>query len=246
MAKKTTPKKPSTASRGGVKGIRFPGESPRYRAAREKLLTSEVALRRQIEAVAAERRTLPLGGALKQDYAFDELATAADHTVMRREVRLSALFAKGKETLILYSYMFGPEMTAPCRMCTSMLDALDGNALSITQRVNLAVVAKSPINRIVEMARGREWRNLRLLSSAGNTYNRDYHGEDAKGGQMPMLNVFVRRNGRIYHAYGTEMLYASADKGQDMRHLDPVWPLWNVFDLTPDGRGTAWYPKLNY
>jgi predicted dithiol-disulfide oxidoreductase (DUF899 family) len=225
---------------------RFPGESPKYRAAREKLLESEIALRRQIEAVAAERRALPLGGAVKEDYVFEELATATDHTTARRNVRVSQLFSPGKDTLVVYNYMFGPQMAAPCPMCTSMLDSLDGNAQHITQRVNLAVVAKSPIDRILEVARGRGWHNLRLLSSAGNSYNRDYHGENADGGQLPMLNVFTRKNGRIYHAYGSEMLFAPADRGQDGRHVDAIWPLWNVLDFTPEGRGATWYPKLRY
>ena len=165
---------------------------------------------------------------------------------MRREVRLSDLFEKGKDTLVVYSYMFGPRMAAPCPMCTSMLDSLDGSASHITQRISLAVVAKSPIDRILQVARDRGWRNLRLLSSAGNTYNRDYHGENAKGAQLPMLNVFTRRQGRIHHTYGTELLFAPADRGQDGRHVDSIWPLWNVFDLTPDGRGAKWYPRLRY
>jgi len=246
MAKtKATKTQPAQASSSRTRGVRFPGESPTYRAAREKLLKSEIALRRQIEAVAAERRKLPLGGTLKEDYAFEELLTAPDHSTIRRDVRLSQLFAKGKDTLAVYSYMFGPQMAAPCPMCTSMLDSLDGNAQHISQHVNLAVVAKSPIDRILEVARGRGWQNLRLLSSAGNSYNRDYYGEH-HGGQLPMLNVFTRKNGRIYHTYGSEMLFAPADRGQDGRHVDAIWPLWNVLDFTPEGRGTTWYPKLRY
>ena len=143
MPKKTTPK-----SSRGLHAVRLPGETPKYRAARDKLLKNEIALRRQIEAVAAERRKLPLGGALKEDYVFDELASATDHTAVRREVGLSELFAKGKDTLVVYSYMFGPQMAAPCPLCTSMLDSLAGSAPHITQRINLAVVAKSPIDRI--------------------------------------------------------------------------------------------------
>lgn len=240
------PKKTTTKSSRGLHAVRLPGETPKYRAARDKLLKNEIALRRQIEAVAAERRKLPLGGALKEDYVFDELASATDHTAVRREVGLSELFAKGKDTLVVYSYMFGPQMAAPCPLCTSMLDSLAGSAPHITQRINLAVVAKSPIDRILQVARGRGWCDLRLLSSAGNTYNRDYHGETDKGAQLPMLNIFTRRQGRIYHTYGTELLFAPADRGQDGRHVDSIWPLWNVFDLTPDGRGTNWYPKLRY
>jgi predicted dithiol-disulfide oxidoreductase (DUF899 family) len=238
--------KKKRATKRELHAIRFPGETPAYRAARDKLLKEEVALRRQVEAVAAMRRKLPPGGALREDYVFDEITPAIDKTAARGQVKLSELFADGKDTLIVYSYMFGPRMAKPCPMCTSMLDSLDGNAPHVTQRVNLVVVAASPVDRILQVARDRGWRHLRLLSSANNTYSRYYHGENEKGGQLPTLNVFARRKGRIYHTYCTEMLFAPPDRGQDGRHVDAIWPLWNVLDLTPEGRGTTWYPKLRY
>ena len=156
------------------------------------------------------------------------------------------LFDDGKDTLIIYNFMYGPEAARPCPSCTSILDSLDGEAPHVAQRANLAVVAKSPIERIREFAKERGWRNLRLLSSQGSTYNHDYQGENAKGEQMPALNVFVRRNGKIYHFYNTELMFAPADPGQDMRHVDMIWPLWNLFDVTPEGRGTKWKPALSY
>ena len=158
---------------------------------------------------------------------------------------MSELFRRDA-SLVVYSYMYGPAMAKPCPMCTCMLDSLDGAAPHAGQRVNLVVVAKSPIQRIRAIARERGWRNLRLLSSAGNSYNRDYRGEDAKGSQLPALNVFTRRGGKIYHAYCTELLFAPSDPGQNARHVDAIWPLWNLFDFTPEGRGTDWYPKLEY
>jgi len=63
---------------------------------------------------------------------------------------------------------------------------------------------------------------------------------------LPPLNVFVRRDGKIYHFYNTELLFAPKEPGQDARHVDSIWPLWSLFDFTPDGRGTNWYPKLTY
>jgi predicted dithiol-disulfide oxidoreductase (DUF899 family) len=222
--------------------VRFPGESAKYRAARNALLEDEMALRATIEAVASKRRKLPLGGAIPEDYVFDELA--ADGSV--RHVRMSELFAPGKNTLIVYSYMYGPQMVSPCTSCTSILDGLEGQSDHVTQRVNFVVVAKSPIDRIVNVARERGWDNLRLLSSAANTYNRDYRGENEKGDQTPSLNVFVKRDGRVHHFYQTELLFAPTDKGQDGRHVDMIWPLWNLFDVTPEGRGTNWYPRLRY
>jgi len=222
--------------------VRFPGESAKYRSARNALLKDEMALRDRLEAVASKRRKLPLGGAIPEDYVFDEIA--ADGTT--GHVRISELFAPGRDTLILYSYMFGPMMSAPCVSCTSILDGLDGQSAHVNQRTNFAVVAKSPIDRIMTVARERGWNQLRLLSSAGNTYNRDYYGESENGEQRPSLNVFVKRDGRVHHFYHSELMFPPTDRGVDSRHVDLIWPLWNLFDVTPEGRGTNWYPRLKY
>jgi predicted dithiol-disulfide oxidoreductase (DUF899 family) len=217
----------------------FPGEGAEYRAARDRLLEAEAALRRQTEAVAAQRRALPPGGVVPEDYVFAEGRDG-------RPVRLSEMFG-ARPTLLVYSYMFGPAMAAPCPMCTAMLDGLDGQADHITQRAALAVVARSPIGRILDFAQARGWRHLRLISSADNSYHRDYHGEDEGGGQWPIMNVFARRpDGVIRHSYATELMFAPSDPGQNQRHIDPIWPMWNVFDLTPEGRGADTFAKLSY
>ena len=221
---------------------RFPNESAAYRDARDKLLIAEVALRRNLEEVAAMRRTLPAGGAVAQDYAFDEDAGPQG----ARKVRLSELFVKPESSLVVYSFMYGPKMPKACPSCTSILDSLDRTAPHATQRINLVVVAKSPIERIRAHARDRGWRDLRLLSSASNDYNRDYHGEDDKGAQWPALNVFTRRDGVVRHAFCTELLFVPPEPGQDGRHADLIWPLWNLLDFTPEGRGTDWRPALSY
>jgi len=226
--------------------IRFPGEGRRYRQARNELLRAEIALRSHIEKVAALRRELPLGGAIDQEYLFEEgVADLGDRSAVR-QVRMCELFESGKDSLILYSFMYGPSMQQPCPMCTSMLDGLHGNILHASQRVNFAVAAKSPIQRIREFARERGWIQFRLLSSANSTYNLDYQGETANGEQIPALNVFVRRGEKIFHFYSTELLFVGPEKGQNARHVDLLWPLWNLFDLTPEGRGIDWYPKLTY
>ena len=216
--------------------MKFPNESAAYRRARNRLLKSEAALRAAIEKAAAARRKLPKGGEVPEDYVFDSETG---------KVRLSELFQRGN-TLVAYSFMYGPKMASACPMCTSFLDGLDGNAQHIAQRTNLVVIASSPLERIVEYARGRGWRNLRLLSSAGNSYNRDYHGEDERGEQWPMLNVFRKASGKVRHFWGSELLDAKPAKGQNPRHNDLMWPLWNVLDLTPEGRGADWYPKREY
>ena len=222
-----------------IHDVRFPGESAEYRAARDRLLESEMALRRQIEAVAAQRRALPSGGPVPEDYVFAEGDDA-------RPVRLSELFGD-KSTLLLYSYMYGPAMARPCPSCTSILDGLDGQAPHIAQLVAIAAVARSPIGRFRAVAEERGWRHLRLLSSAGNSYQPDYHGENANGSQLPILNVFKRgADGNIHHAYATELLFAPDEPGQNARHVDSIWPLWGALDFSPDGRGADTHPKLSY
>jgi len=249
------PKKPKRKAAGRHKAaaqaaaftssIRFPNESAAYRRARDKLLAAEHALRRQVETVAALRRRLPAGGAVPEDYVFEEIARdLGAHAT--EQVRLSELFVLPGASLVLYNFMFGPDTASPCPMCTSILDALDGEAPHIAQRINFAIVAKSPIERICDFAQERGWRNLRLLSSAGNSYNRDYHGETSSGAQMPCLNVFEKRKGRVHHFTASELLYAKPDRNIGHRHVDMVWPLWNVFDVTREGRGASWHPKLSY
>jgi predicted dithiol-disulfide oxidoreductase (DUF899 family) len=240
--------------------LTFPGESPQYRAARDRLLEQEIELRRQMEAVAVARRALPPGGLVAADYLFESAGANGEPT----RVRLSELFAPGKDSLVVYSLMFPrdpgdqrpnadagetsrlPLIEAPCPSCTALLDQLEGAAEHVDPRINLVVVAKAPIARVLTFAKERGWRRLRLLSSATNTYNRDYHGEDADGVQRPMLNVFSRDGTTIRHFWGSEMLYAPTDPGQDPRHVGTIEPTWNLFDLTREGRKEDWDEQLQY
>lgn len=226
--------------------VRFPGESHAYRVARDRLLRAEMELRRQTEATAALRRALPLGGVVPADYRFDDEGDTPLSTDIERQTNLSDLFEGDKDTLVLYSFMFGPAMSAPCPSCTSILDALDGEMPHLRQRVNVAVVARSPIQRIRHFARERGWRQLHLLSSAHNTYSTDYHGETADGRQMPALNVFIKRDGQIHHTWCSELMFVPSEPGQDPRHVDAIWPLWNLLDYLPGGRGVDWRPRLDY
>src|SRR5204862_8176625 len=187
------------------------------------------------------RGSRPIGGKVLDDYVFEEGAASLDDSKTVNPIVMSALFGD-KPTLVAYSFMFGPKMANPCPMCTSMLDALNGNANYIKHRAALVVIAKSPLARIRDFARQRGWSKLRLLSSTGNSYNQDYAGETAGGAQMPSLNVFVRRDLDVFHFYNTEMLFGPKDAGQDQRHVDMIWPLWNLLDFTPEGRGNNWYP----
>lgn len=223
---------------------RYPGESDAYRAARDRLLEAERALRRQTEEVAALRRALPEGGAVKEDYVFEEGAADLSDATTVSKTRLSELFAAGRDTLVLYSLMYPPGGSA-CPMCTAFLDALDGNAVHLSQRINLAIVAKAPVETIRTYAASRGWTSLRLLSSGGNSYNTDYFAESPDGAQLPMLNVFRRGPDGIRHTYGSELFMIPSEPGQHPRHIDPMWPLWNVLDMTPDGRGSDWYPQIS-
>jgi predicted dithiol-disulfide oxidoreductase (DUF899 family) len=240
--------------------IVFPGESTEYRAARDRLLEQEIELRRTMEAVAAARRQLPPGGAVPEDYVFQ--GAGADGRPS--DVRLSELFAPDRDSLAIYSFMFprdagdaspGPPSgetsllalaEGPCPSCTALLDQLDGAAEHATQHLNLAVVAKAPLPRILTFARERGWRRLRLLSSAANSYNRDYHAETVAGAQRPMLSVFHRDGQTIRHFWSSELLYAPTDPGEDPRHVGTLEPLWNLFDLTREGRPPDWYEQFSY
>jgi predicted dithiol-disulfide oxidoreductase (DUF899 family) len=229
-----------------MKAVRFPGETSAYRSAREELLRAEEELRRHVEAVAAARRRLPLGGVVPEDYVFEEGERNLDDASPPHSVRLSELFAPGKDSLVVYNFMFSSEMERACRMCSAFLDGINGNARHIEQRANLAVVAKSPIERIRAFARTRPWSNLRLLSSQKNAFNRDYFGDAEDGSQNSVIHTFVKRGGQVRHSYSSELAFVPSDSGQNQRHIDLMWPLWNVLDLTPDGRGADWLPQLTY
>ena len=216
--------------------VRFPNESADYRAARTALLAEEIELRRHLERVAAQRRALPPGGAVTGDYRFQG---------ERGPVRLPDLFGD-KQSLAVYSFMFGPQRERPCPMCTNLLGALDGNAADIGQRLALAVVARSPIERLVAWKKERGWKNLQLYTDLDGAYSRDYHGVLPDGSDIPALNVFTRRDGTVRHFWSGEMTGDSADPGQDPRGAPELAPLWNVLDMTPEGRDKDWYPKLDY
>jgi predicted dithiol-disulfide oxidoreductase (DUF899 family) len=223
-------------------------------------LEREIELRRVMEAVAVARRQLPPGGSVAMDYVFQGSGANGAPT----DVRLSELFEPDKDSLVLYSFMFprdpgdrtpGPRegetarlplAEGPCPSCTAFLDQLDGAAEHASQHVNLAVIAKAPLARVLAFARERGWSRLRLLSSAGNAYNADYFAETPDGKQRPMLTVFHRDGEVIRHFWSSELLYAPSDAGQEPRHVGTLEPLWNLFDLTPEGRPVDWVEQFSY
>jgi len=212
----------------------FPNESPGYRSARNALLVEEIELRRHIERVAAERRALPPGGEIPKE--FDLVSETGP-------VRFSSLFGD-KDTLLIYSMMFGPQRKAPCPSCTSFLTSWNGTAVNLRERVAIAVSARSPIERLKEYKQQRGLSNLPFLSDTSGDYTRTYVNPD--DADMPGFSVFTRREGVIRHFYSPEMSFDMSDPGQDPRGAPDMDLLWQMLDYTPEGRGTDWYPKLDY
>jgi predicted dithiol-disulfide oxidoreductase (DUF899 family) len=234
--------------------VRFPGETGEYRNARNELLEAEAELRRLNEKVAALRRTLPPGGLVKEDYVFEAAGTGA-------KVRLSELFQSEKDSLVIYNMMFPrwsgdkragapvgttaalPLVEQPCPSCTSVVDGLEGAAFHLAERTNLVVIAKTSPERLGAYAQERGWRDLRLLSSRNNTFNRDYHAESPDGVQLAILNVFTRLKDGIHHHWASELAF----KRGDTTPLDPIWPIYGILDVTREGPGDrAAFPNLQY
>ena len=241
--------------------VTFPGESAEYRAARNDLLTKEIELRREMEAVAEARRELPPGGEVPEDYVFQ--GEGADGKPMG--VRLSELFAPGKDSLAIYSFMFprDPEDDRPGPVRE--------------QETAKLPLAESPLPFVRGPPRPTRWdgrtrRPARELRGDGEGIARprlrpgsgsaagadcgcclrpttpttaDYLAETPEGAQRPMLNVFHRDGETIRHFWGSELFYGPWDPGQDPRHVGTLEPLWNLFDLTPEGRPN-WDEQLNY
>lgn len=213
----------------------YPNDSAEYRAARVALLAEEINLRRHIEQVAQQRRALPLGGQAGDYLFYDQDG---------KSLRLGDLFGR-HDTLVTYLWMYGPQRARPCPMCTAFLGALDVPSRDIAQKVAIVVLGRSPVARQLAFARERGWSNLMFYQTAGDDFARDYRGLAPDGGEWPALDVWVKRAGRVHHFWAAE-LGGTEDPGQDPRGAPDPTPLWNILDLTPAGRGTDWYPKLDY
>ena len=214
---------------------RFPHESDEYRRARQQLLVEEIELRRNHERVAALRRDLPRGGEVARDYHF----VAEDGT----DVTFADLFGD-HDTLVINSYMFGPQREAPCPMCTSLMGGFDHKIDDIRQRVAIAFTARSPIDRLISAKKSRGWIDLPVFSDESGDYTRDYISPD--DADVPGFTVFERSDGTIRHFWSDEIGGDMADPGQDPRGGVEMDPLWFVLDTTREGRRADWYPKLTY
>lgn len=220
--------------------LTFPNESTAYRDARNALLARETELQRMAARVAEQRRALPPGGEIPEDYTVHRLGANGQ----AEEIHLSDLFSAGKNTLAIYSFMYGPDRETPCAGCTSLLEQIESAAGSINQDIDFVIAARSPVQRLDTLARLNGWSRLQFVSTADTTYNQDYHATTPDGHDVPVMNVFHKVGDTVRHFWSAEMVYAPEDPGQDARALDSLSSLWNMLDLTPAGRGTDWWPEV--
>lgn len=213
--------------------MRFPNETPEYRSARERLAEEEKALVAKMKAVAELRRQLPRGGKLKEDYTFEW----ANNGKVNAPVKVSELFGD-KKTLIIYSMMYGPNWDKPCYSCTSLVDGFDRTAFQVKQDAAFVVAAKAPAEKLNAWANHRGWTHIDLLSAYGNSYLRDYNRQgETEDKVLPGFNVFQKRDGEIFHFWGSEI---------GSNFVDTVWPYWNLMDFTPEGRPDRPTPPQNF
>lgn len=221
----------------GTRRALFSGESQAYTSARQALLAEEIDLRRRLAQVAEHRRSLPPGPIIEKSYRFVDANGS--------EIDLVNLFGK-HDTLVTYFWMYGPQRTRPCPMCTNLLGPLNGNAADIKQRAALKVLGRSTVERQLAFAHERGWNDLDFVQTVGDDYARDIGVLTPEGDEYPALIVYRREGERVRLFWASEMSGAMADPGQDPRGAPDIAPLWNVLDLTPEGRDPDWYPKLRY
>jgi predicted dithiol-disulfide oxidoreductase (DUF899 family) len=228
---------------GTYRQTNLPNESPEYLAKREELRLAEIDLRNTRERVAALRRELPEGATI-QDYEFLEGPMSLDDgDAPIKSVRLSELFTAPDRSLVIYHFMYGKKQAVPCPMCTAWIDSFNGVAHHLAQNVALAIVAAADSSTLRAHARNRGWDKLRLLSAGDSTFKYDLGSEDREGNQDSTISVFTRdSDGRLRHFYSGHPWLAEDIKE---RGIDELNPIWNILDLTPEGRG-SWYASLEY
>ena len=212
----------------------FQNESRDYGEARMRLLAEEIELRRHIQRVAQARRTLPPGPEAK-DYRFIDAEG--------KERRFVELFGD-HDTLFTYYWMYGPERDRPCPMCTSFVGSLDIPSIDIEQQVAVAILQRSPVSRQLEFARERGWRNLKFYQTVDDEFARDYRALEDDGSEGAIVAVWKRDGDKVRLFWAAEGGPETADPGFDPHLAPDPTPLWNILDMTPQGRPATWYPKL--
>lgn len=228
---------------GTYRQTNLPNESAEYLKKREELRLAEIDLLKQRERVAVLRRELPKG-AIIQDYEFIEgPSSLAEGDGPAQKIKLSKLFTKPDRPLVIYHFMFGKKQTKACPMCTAWIDGINGIAHHIAQNIDLAIVAAADLDTLRAHARTRNWDKLRLFSAGDSTFKYDLGSEDADGEQDSTISVFTRdADGSLRHFYSGHPWLAEDIKE---RGIDELTPIWNMMDLTPQGRG-QWYASLEY
>jgi len=228
---------------GTYRQTNLPNESAEYLAKREELRLAEIELLNTRERVAELRRALPKGATI-QDYEFLEGPASLDEGhEPATKVRLSELFTTPDRALVIYHFMFGKKQTSPCPMCTAWIDCYNGIAHHLAQTVDLAIVAAADLPTLRTHARNRGWDKLRLLSAGESTFKYDLGSEDSEGSQDSTISVFTRdSDGTLRHFYSGHPWLAEDIKE---RGIDELNPIWNLLDLTPQGRG-EFYASLDY
>jgi predicted dithiol-disulfide oxidoreductase (DUF899 family) len=224
---------------GTYRQTNLPNESAEYLATREQVRLAEIELMRARERVAELRRALPKGAEI-QDYEFLD-CTLPDGRVSA--VRLSELFTSPDRSLVIYHFMFGKKQSVACPMCTAWIDGYNGVAHHIAQTTDFAIVAAADPATLRAYARERGWEKLRLLSAGDSTFKYDLGSEDASGGQDSQISVFTKESdGTVRHFYSG---HPWLDPEIKERGIDELTPIWNILDLTPQGRG-KFYTSLDY
>jgi predicted dithiol-disulfide oxidoreductase (DUF899 family) len=228
---------------GTYRQTNLPNESKEYLSKREEVRRAEIELMKQRERVAALRRELPKGATI-QDYEFLEgPASLDDADEPVRKTRLSELFTAPDRSLVIYHFMFGKKQTSPCPMCTAWIDGYNGIAHHLAQNVDFAILAAADPSTLRAHARNRGWNKLRLLSAGESTFKYDLGSEDHEGRQDSTISVFTRESdGSLRHFYSS---HPRLDADIQERGIDELSPIWNVLDLTPQGRG-KFYASLDY
>jgi predicted dithiol-disulfide oxidoreductase (DUF899 family) len=220
----------------------IPGESAEYGRARTDLLAAEIELRRAHERVAEQRRALPPGPLVTKEYRFtDENG---------KDVGLVDMFGH-HTTLVIYSWMYGPNRKRPCPMCTAFVGPLAANARDLMENIALVVVAASPVERLHAFAEERGWRGLKFAQTIGDAFARDFQSlvpaPDGSGDwEIPAFAVFKKEGSQVRLFWASQLRFELADPGQDHRGWTDTAPLWSMLDLTPEGRPKGWHAKLSY
>ncbi len=191
-----------------------------WQSARDKLLVKEKAMTRALDALAAERRRLPMV-LIDKDYAFAGPDGA---------VSLHDMFA-GRRQLLLYHFMFAPGVTgwpsAGCDGCSFFVDNIGHLAHLNARDRSFALVSRAPLANIEAYKRRMGW-DIPWFSSAGSDFNEDF-GITSDRGETFGLSVFLRLGDDVYRTYFTSG-----------RGVEALGSAWSFLDLTPDGRQEDW------